>query len=81
MALPCHFGPCVGRVGHFGMCPLSWLNFEATNPVAAYEAAGAIVQKLCTEGSEGSEGEGIEHPWLLQIVMRERKQRCKENCT
>lgn len=31
---------------------------QATNPVAAYEAAGAIVQKLCTEGSEGSEGEG-----------------------
>ena len=29
--------------------------FQATNPVAAYEAAGAIVQKLCSEGSEGSE--------------------------
>ena len=60
------------------MCPFSWLSFEATNPVAAYEAAGAIVQKLCTEGSEG---EGIEHPRLLQIAMRERKQRCNENCT
>ena len=59
------------------------LSFEATNPVAAYEAAGAIVQKLCTEGSEGSEGsegEGIEHPRLLQMEMGERKQRCNENC-
>lgn len=25
---------------------------EATNPVAAYEAAGAIIEQLCSEGRE-----------------------------